>query len=226
MVDGISEQLRREVREGLTPVMRAHEFKGSAPSWRRTAPNGDCAIVNVQTMGTGSFDERCCIVHIAVVPVPWLQWIRSQYVGDPPKAISYGEGLYSDSLGPTKPRNLAEERGRLWVVDSSDSVRSAVADMAQQLITTGLPICIRLLERANMIATIKDGNLGFVHSDGPSEFLERVLAIVISDDGPSTELDGLLRRIKAHERKYGITDAILQNMIDFARARSNPTRTM
>ncbi|KNX37102.1 DUF4304 domain-containing protein [Luteipulveratus halotolerans] len=183
--------LRLAVRDVFGPNARAHGFKGAFPTWRRSTPAGDWAVVHIQTSMWNTSSELECIVNLAVAPEPWIRWWRdfdNEITGDVSR-IHEDAGLYRTRLQPT---GTSAEFERWWRVTDEVSATDAVQDMVRQLEQTGWPLLDALLSPGGCLAAVEQGDLGDLrYEDFPSHFL-RARAMLIVDCGPSPELDRLL----------------------------------
>ena len=152
----IQATFRAALRDVVGPTVRAHGFKGSAPTWRRTNDLGDCAIVNVQGSSSSSASSGRFVINISVVPAPWAAWMEEN-LGRRPKALPESWGLYRDRLHPSGPSSGPE---RWWRVDRPRIAEDVAADMVRQLDAHGWPVLERLLDREAMVEHARAGGMG------------------------------------------------------------------
>ena len=178
--------LREALRDIVSPAARAQGFKGSGNTWRRSNDAGDWAIVNVQSSTFSSRDRLRCVINLALAPRPWLDG-RERRGGPLPKAISESFGLYRSRLHPTGSPDGVDT---WWEITGPLDAEAAVADMAARLEVDGWPFLTRLLDRDELLRQIRSGDLGDIR--GATAYLARAEAVMLSDDGPSDELERLL----------------------------------
>lgn len=87
------DQLRAAVREHVVPLLRAHGFKGTFPTWRRTGDRGDVAVVNIQFSSWNTRERAAFHVNLAVAADPWLDWEAVRF--DRPRSKTVQETMAS-----------------------------------------------------------------------------------------------------------------------------------
>jgi len=181
------------LRDQVGPALRLHGFKGSGTTWRLANPAGDVAIVNVQSSRYSSREEVTCVINLAVVPEPWwaIKTVENS-TGRSSMPKDY-DGLFHDRLHPQHEPGTGEA---WWHITAAATARAVAADMVQQLESEGVPVLTRMLDRAHLIAAIREGDLGFLKGELNRAFFDHALAVMLSDDGPSAELDNLLQKIE------------------------------
>jgi hypothetical protein len=102
------------------------------------------------------------------------------------------DGLWRDRLSPTAAPGKGEA---WWHVTTAASGKAVAAEMIHQLEVDGIPTLKRLLDRRALISTIRQGDLGFFKGESFHGFFDTALAVMLSDEGPSDELDRLLFEI-------------------------------
>jgi hypothetical protein len=186
------ENYRMMLRDIIGPALRQHGFKGSAPNWVLVAEDGDRAIVSVQSSAWNSADEVRFYVNLSVVPKPWWSWEQHgspELEGKTPKEQ---HGLWRQRLEETQP----------WMVVDEASAQNCGADVVTQLDNEAIPVLHRLVHRHEMIASIRAGECGEIRGPGYQIYFDRALAILISEEGPSQELDQLVSQLAADEHPY------------------------
>lgn len=188
--------LREALRDRLAPAARAHGYKGSPPTWRKTSETGDWAVINVQSSSGSTADHLRCIVNLAVVPEPWLRW-QHEFGSTRPKVVNEAQGLYRDRL---HPHGTAAGTEGWWDVVDDHSARRAVDDMVRQLDEAGWPVLEQMLSRDGLLARVRAGDLGmFKRSRRDVHFL-RAEALLLMDEGPTVALESLLDRLLNESR--------------------------
>jgi uncharacterized protein DUF4304 len=181
--------LRAMLRDRISPALRSAGFRRSGTTWTHTAPNGDRAIINVQSSRMSSASEAIFIVNLAALPEPWWSW-QQHLLGERARTPKEYDGLWRDRL---HARAEVHNRGdRWWSVRDSRSAERCADDVLAQLADTALPRLHELLDRVAMLAAVRNGQLGF----GPVYTLAP-LAVLLADQGPSAELDELIARLAA-----------------------------
>lgn len=189
--------LKAALKEHVAPVLRAHGYKGSAPTWRRASGVGDVAVVNVQSSSFSSAAELRCVINLAVAPQPWLDWSEVKF-GRPIKSVKESDGLWRDRLHATDPRVMTGGEP-WWGVSEAISARLSAEDMVEQLKTKGLPTLERLLDREAFVNTVRDGNLGFAKAQSLPTFFNWALLVLLADDRPSAEFTALLSKVETQD---------------------------
>ncbi|QKE82885.1 DUF4304 domain-containing protein [Arthrobacter sp. NEB 688] len=180
----VKDAVRVALRAYMGPSARAAGFKGSAPTWRRINDAGDVALANVQMSPWGDRDQTSCYINLSVAPAPWLEF--SSRRRPLPKSLSESYGLYRERLDTR------------WDIRSPASAESAVLDMVARLDRDGWPRLNALLNRPTFLSQLRDDGLGEIkQKDGFEAYFARAEAILLSDAGPSPELDALLERMTA-----------------------------
>ena len=177
--------LKAAVRDAVGPAARDHGFQGSAPNWRKGNDLGDWAIVNVQSSRYSTGDSLRCVVNLSLAPEPWLAWRAARH-GPLPKTLSESYGLYRKRLHPTGTMGNVDG---WWEVNHPDDAADIAADLARQLDLAGWPTLTRLLDRSAMVDQVRGGDLGDVTREHHDVLFARALALLVSDNGPSRELD-------------------------------------
>lgn len=140
----------------------------------------------MQSSSFSSRDHLRCVINLSLAPRPWLDSYEHR-LGRLPEAISENLGLYRGRLHPTgSPAGV----DTWWDVNGPQDAADAVADMAARLEVDGWPFLTKLLDRKEMLGQIRAGDLGDIR--GAKAYLARAEAAMLSDDGPSAELERLL----------------------------------
>lgn len=171
--------------EHIRPLLKAEGFQGATTTWRRQSRRGDWAIVNLQRSRQAGRDGIWFTINLAVVCRPWQEWINEYYQqrAAPPGEAS---GYWRTRLNA--PADLSAGYQRWWAVHDATSARASGHDAAQQLTQAAIPDLLAHLPRSAQLAAARAGRFQGV----PRIWDQRVpLAILLADDGPSTELDQL-----------------------------------
>jgi hypothetical protein len=191
---GARDAFRAALRDVVSPVLRTEGFKGSGSTWRLASERGDYAIVNVQSSSGSSAREVLFVINLAVVVAPrWAHALSSATVPRSKVPKEY-DGLWRDRLRPS-PGVAARRGGEWWSVADALSAREAAEDVVAQLRDGALAKLRWLLDRGNMVSTIRDQDLGFFRGSHHSVYFHSALAYVLADDGPSEELSELLDHV-------------------------------
>ena len=120
----------------ITAQLRAAGFRGTAGNWNLTAANGDMAIVNLQKSRWNTADEVGFGVNLAIVPVPWFEWMQKQYRLSLTAKPREHHGLWRDRL---RPADGLSRDGQFWVVRDDRDAAACAEDVTTQLETAGIP---------------------------------------------------------------------------------------
>jgi Domain of unknown function (DUF4304) len=146
----------------------------------------------VQSSMFSTAGEVRCVINLAVAPRPWLDWLHAS--SEPlQKSISDSLGLYRDRLHPS---GSTPRRDIWWEVHGADA-QEVAHDMVVQL-ADGLPRLLNLSHRENLLAAIRERDLGHFKGPNPEVFFKRAEAVLIADRGLSPELEELLDYVTAH----------------------------
>jgi hypothetical protein len=125
MADSAQAAYAEAVALRIAPRLRAAGFRGPAGDWNLTASNGDVAIVNLQKSRWNTGDKVGFAVNLAIVPVPWFEWVRKQYgLSSTAKPREY-HGLWRDRL---RPADGLSGDGQFWVVRDERSAAACAED--------------------------------------------------------------------------------------------------
>jgi Domain of unknown function (DUF4304) len=185
--------LRSALRDIVGPAVREAAFKGSGRTWRRCSPAGDWGVVNVQQSMFSTAAEVRCVINVAVAPRPWLDWLHASS-GPLRKSVSESLGLYRDRLHPS---GSLPRRDTWWEVHCADA-QEVAHDMVVQLEADGLPRLLNLSHRENLLAAIRERDLGHFRDPNLEVFFKRAEAVLIADRGLSPELEELLDYVTIH----------------------------
>ena len=210
----IQTALRDAVRDVLAPQARAHGFKGSGRTWRRTNELGDCAIVNLQGSSYSSASSARYVINLSVVPEPWAASM-AMTLGRRPKALPESWGLYKRRLHPT---GTPADTDQWWRADRPRAVEPVVADMVRRLDADGWPTLEKLLDREAMVEQARAGDLGFVTREHAPGYVATGLAVLLSDYGTSDELDEQLDLMLATSTTRALEHA--RELVAWIRARA------
>lgn len=178
------------LRDRIGPALRAEGFTGSGTTWTLKAPNDDWAVVNAQSSSASTSDAVRFVINMAIVPEPWWSCHRViRSARGATRAPKEYDGLWRDRLHPSRhvPHHGPEP---WWLLRDEDEADRCGRDVVRQLTEHGVPRLRQLLDRGTLLATIRAGDFGFLHGDPTT-----ALAVLLADEGPSTELDSLFSHI-------------------------------
>jgi hypothetical protein len=155
------------------------------------APNGDRAIVNVQSSQFNTRDAVRFIVNLAIVPEPWWAWQVGSLGAANTKTPRESHGLWRDRLHPS-PAVSDGGSEPWWLVRDVPSAQRCGRDVVHQLTRAGVPTLRALLDRDRLTAAVRAGDLGLLKGPRPD-----ALAVLLTDQGPSPELDRLLALLES-----------------------------
>jgi hypothetical protein len=191
--DTVQAALRAALRDVVGPSARAHGFTGSAPNWRTSNALGDWAVVNVQSSAYNTRQSLRCVVNLSLAPDPFIAWTARGHAR--PKVPGEGYGLFRQRLHPAgTPAGV----DGWWQVNHPDEAAVAAADIRTQLEVDGWPVLRRLLDRDQLMAQVRAGDLGHMKRKPVDVFFARAAALLLSDAGPSAELDEQLAHALEH----------------------------
>jgi hypothetical protein len=182
------------LKNHLTPMLAASGFAKRGRTYSLAAPNGDLAIVDFQSwrlhVGAVGF-----FVNLAIVPTVMVEWLRRNESG-PPEKINDAQGFWRDRLLVSEEYEPAGEFGReqLWEFKEIDSGDACGAILARVLERGVLSTLTWLVDRSNLLAAVRDP------LTDPTLIKvrprERALIVLLVDEGPSDELETLLRQVE------------------------------
>ncbi len=186
------ESLRGVLRDRLGPVLRAAGFKGSAPTWTLSSPNGDRAVVNVQSSDFSSKNEALFTVNLSIVPNAWWRRRNHQLRKNESRAVKEYDGLWRDRLRARHQQ--AANRPEWWSVTDDAAAQRAVDDVVGQMENGVLAQLRQLLEPGAILAAARSGHLGHASFD-----TRGALAVLLTENDPGDELPDLLTDLETEE---------------------------
>lgn len=196
--------------ECAAPVLKAAGFRKSGRTFRFVAGHGDHAFVHFQTFVTDHEPWTDFFVNLSVVPVPQLDWLRRDHRGPARKPVP-GEGLWQGRVDA--PEEVATPGWApstdLWRFSPVDPRCGAV--LAEVLHEQAVPLLLRLTDRAEFLAMIRD----------PAKPLGPGLGhpiVLMADEGPSPELDA---EIAYYEALDPVEWPVGPEIVAWARARAS-----
>ena len=184
--------LKLVLREQVGPALRAHGYKGSAPTWVLTNAEGDRAIVNVQSSDTSSRSQVLCTVNTSVIPLAWWRWINHNLSKSEARAPKESDGLWRQRVDARQ--QCTASRPAWWSITDVASARRAAADLIDQLEHGVVANLHRLIQPGVMLQAARCGRLGHPTYDNRG-----VLAVLLTDHGHSDELASLLDELETLE---------------------------
>ena len=182
----VQQHLETALLDVVGPVLGEAGFTAAGTTWRRCDEAGNWAVVNFEF--STATDALHCTIGLAVAPAPWLAWM-AEWLGAPPQAVHESIGLYRARLNPSGTP-AGTDGG--WEVQDGPDVAVAADDIVRQLTGHALPLLIGLLDRDAFLATIRARDLGMIRPEQFPGLFSFAEAVLLADDGPSTELDRLL----------------------------------
>ena len=186
------DHLKSALRTTVGPFLRQQNFKGSGTSWLLRSPSNDVAIVNVQSSQFSSADDVRCVINLSVIPASWWDWQCRRLALSPSSAPKEQHGLWRYRLHPTGAEPGVDV---WWNVTDEQSSTDVASDMVIRLQREGVPTLRRLLDRSEMIASVRRADLGHLKGDVNRRSFDRALAILLADEDPSAELEEVLLRL-------------------------------
>jgi hypothetical protein len=180
-----SSELQKVLRDRVGPALRQWGFAGTAPTWNLKTDRGDMAIVNVQRSNFSPPGQVWFTVNLAIIPEPYWRWQQRASLSRTPKTPKEENGLWRERLRPNSPAVTARERFEpWWAVSDVSSATAAADDVVEGLRERAIPELTRLTDRREMLALVRGPGFNFIP-----------LAVLLSDEGPSNELDSLLEQM-------------------------------
>jgi hypothetical protein len=179
----------------LGPAMRDEGFTGSGLNWRMRNSHGDWACINIQKSAYGSANDVSAYMNLSINPLSMHLFEAESHGRIPAKQPSGAGGLWGARL---KPPQRDDQRGRQdWNFGDGSSGRVVVSAMVDALRADGVPRLRGFLRRERMLALLADDAPASV-GGGDLAAWDRtaIRALLLSDDGPSAELDALLERVE------------------------------
>lgn len=145
-------------------------------------------MVNVQSSVSSTQDEVRCLINLAMSPRPYLAWFAHQWHTEIPKNPGHTWGIYRDRLDASEP---GADREIWWSISTPLEAESAARDMVRKLTIEGIPTLTALLDRQNLLQSLREGQSAF----GKESWIKRCEALLLADNGPSPELDRILHNL-------------------------------
>jgi hypothetical protein len=176
------------LRESIGPTLSAAGYRGRGGTWTGTSSLGDFAVVNVQrSRGTwpGAEDQISFYVNLAVVPLPWWEWLQARHgtMRDPKEF----HGLWRRRLHTSQASYVDT-----WWIGGDDTAQKTGSDVSTQLLQHGLSWLSELFVRENLITSIRR-NERFIQARP-----EIAMAALLTDLGMTDELHRLLSSVPGH----------------------------
>ncbi|HEX5598102.1 MAG TPA: DUF4304 domain-containing protein, partial [Micromonosporaceae bacterium] len=132
----------RVVSDYLAPVLKETGFRRRGRVFRRFAENCDAVVVRVQTSSGTWPGEAEFYVNVALVPVPWLEWMRKP--GNPADLVDPDDAEGVLSARVTRPNSgLFLNDSWLCKPDEVDECGPVVAAATKKLVSEYLPLLDR-----------------------------------------------------------------------------------
>lgn len=140
--------------------------------------------MNLQKSKWNRSDEVAFTVNLAIVAAPWFDWDAHRGLVKRDSKLREYHGLWREWLNPSPS---ASEDREFWIVRDEASAEASGVDVATKLADAGLPRLNSLLNRAELMTAIRAGDFGMFKIPPLPP-----LAVMLSDSGPSPELDRVL----------------------------------
>jgi hypothetical protein len=186
---------REQLRITIGPALRDEGFAGSGSNWRRRNLHGDWACINFQKTAWGSADSVSAYVNLSINPLS-KHLFDAWFAGHPPaKQPSTADGLWFARLDP--PNGASQSSAQPWDFGNGVSRSGVIGAMVDALQSEAIPSLNSLLDRGFLFTLLADAASGQVKG-GHLETWSRpaMRALLLSDDGPSPELDNLLESLE------------------------------
>lgn len=184
--------LKSALKRIVGPVVREAGYKRSGNTWRRVNERGDWAIMNVQSSSWSTSEELRCIINISVAPQPWLVWTSHLSGQEMPTAPKEASGLYRNRIHPT---GSPAHEDTWWTIRNESDAEAAATDMVEKITVEALPILANLLDRSNLVESLRKKDLGMIHGADWDLYFMQAEAILRADEGVSSQLESILKNI-------------------------------
>ncbi|KQO64537.1 DUF4304 domain-containing protein [Curtobacterium sp. Leaf261] len=165
--------LRDALRTILGPAVRAHGYRGTAPTWRKESELGDVAVINMQMSAYGSAWDSSCVVNLSVEVVPWAEMTAARMGIGTRQLLHSPGGLWHRRLTPSEASDDGPEQW--WSVTDEASARFVVEDVVAQLEDRWFGVLDDLLAPGGMLRQVRSGDLGYGHvADWQEHFAEEI----------------------------------------------------
>ena len=186
------------LRAFVAPVLIGAGFSRAGRTYRLAAGSGDLAVVAFQAW-TYSPDVVGFYATAGLAPVPWVAWIHRD---DGESTRACRPGIEAKLVGPdiVPPREWWRGVGDpefhpLWGFERSVSCEGCGRALATVLAEHAVPTLRRLLDRRALLTEFRSPTEPSLRGPLHPPELNEILLLV--DDGPSGELNELLRRLDA-----------------------------
>jgi Domain of unknown function (DUF4304) len=142
------------VVDHLVPVLAAHGFvrKGRSRTFHTFADNGDAVVVNVQTSSGSRKELAKFYINLALVPLPWLQWMRES---DDPADLRDPHDSEGAVTGRVRSIASGDWSQDAWVC-TLDQVHKR-GETAAEALGAVLPDFLALLDRGELLSRLETG---------------------------------------------------------------------
>jgi hypothetical protein len=204
------------IKGQVGPFLREAGFTGSAGNWTRTVDLGDMELINFQR----SRDAVTTFVNLAVMPKAW--WELMKFTLDNPSAKpNFSYGVWNERMARSPHPLYAKTIACAWSIQDEAAARTAGDDMCAQFSAHALPAMARLVDRPNLLAYLRTGEGG-----GPGRRPRPLaLAVLLSEYGPSAELDEVLARTIAFAGSDRETCELRERQVAWIQERSRSIAT-
>jgi Domain of unknown function (DUF4304) len=186
---------REQLRTTIGPALREEGFAGSGSNWRRRNFYGDWACINFQKSAWGSADSVSAYINLSINPLS-KHLFDAWLAGRPPaKQPSTAGGLWFSRLDP--PNGARQFSAQPWDFGDGVSRDGVIGAMVDALRSEAIPILNSLLDRTLLLSLLADPASGQVKGGHLQTWSRPAMrALLLSDDGPSPELDNLLESLE------------------------------
>lgn len=169
------------LRDHVRPMLKEKGFSKKGRDFRIGATRGDVALVNFFSWRLGDCEVEF-FLEVGVLPLPWVEWCEDA-IGEVDDSIV--SALWWKRVNsPFRPLGL-------WQFDLKDEERTSF--FLAELSSVADHLCA-LVDRQKLISVVRDPATAVQelrHSR------EHALALLLVDDGPSPELDDILRVLES-----------------------------
>lgn len=172
------------LREQVAPALASEGYRKSRRLFTRENAAGDRAFIEFRSHPMGDGADVNVIIDVALQPRGYAEWLE------------FLAGRKANAVGMLlrRPRQpvIVGRAPDVWSLNLSDRQR---ADALIEMVVSDARSYADLLDRNSLLDKFRTGELPSSRDNGIGR--EFGLALLLSDDGPSPELDGLLPAIRA-----------------------------
>ena len=178
------------LRDHVRPLLKEKGFSKKGRDFRLVAASGDVAFISFRPWKLGLYDVEFLATG-GMLPRLWIEWRVDTYGLADGSTVS--PILEKRVLSPYPYLESVNPHTETWLLNANDTERidaflSRLSSLCEELSL--------LLDRQNLISVARDSATSVQIFRVARE---RVLAVLLVDEGPSPELDEALRALEARD---------------------------